>query len=185
MKLYLIRSGKTDYDSENRLKGILDIPLNEEGIDEMRGVAEELSEINFDSVYTGKVKSAKQSADIIATKLHKKVKVKELFQEVNLGLWQGLLEQEVKQKHPKSYKQWHENPSTVCSPEGEPFQNALERVNKGISRIAKKYNKQDNTILLVAPRLLASVVKCLLSQSDLNKIWEITENIKTIEVFQI
>ena len=76
---------------------------------------------------------------------------------MKLGLWQGMLVDEVRHKQPKVYKQWQEHPESVGPPEGEIIPEATERVKEALEKLARKHRGE--TIVLVAPEPLASVVR--------------------------
>ena len=69
-----------------------------------------------------------QTAEVIAKALGIKLKKIERLQNLNQGLWQGMLVEDVRHKQPKVYRQWQEQPENVCPPEGEMLSQADERV---------------------------------------------------------
>ena len=102
------------------------------------------------------------------------MKVKKLDRLENLdhGLWQGLLVDEVRQKQPKVYRQWLEQPETICPPEGETIDHARERIQGVLAKLLKKH--ADGVIGLVVPEPLASVVRSELCHTDLGDLWRAT-----------
>src|SRR5262245_16633960 len=125
VQLILIRPGSTDYDQQSRIQGTLDIPLSEAGRKEASQAAEKLQPFQLAALYCAPCSSAEQTAAVIAEKLELKAKTIERLQNVNLGLWQGMLIDEVRRKQPKVYKQWQEHPESVHPPEGEMLADAL------------------------------------------------------------
>ena len=63
----LIRPGSTDFDGQGRIKGTLDIPLNEAGRQQAARAAFELGSANLTVLYTGPCQSARETADILLT----------------------------------------------------------------------------------------------------------------------
>ncbi len=55
----------------------------------------------------------------ISEALGLKLKKLDHMENLNQGLWQGVLIDDVRVKQPKVYRQWQEHPETVCPPEGE------------------------------------------------------------------
>lgn len=47
-----IRHGQTDFNSENRNAGLIDVPLNKKGIEDAKNDAFKLSDYKFDVVIT-------------------------------------------------------------------------------------------------------------------------------------
>ena len=71
------------------------------------------------------------------------VKVKRLegMQNLNHGLWQGMLVDDVRHKQPKVYRQWQEQPENVCPPEGEMLSEADERVRTAMTKLLKRHKE--------------------------------------------
>jgi probable phosphoglycerate mutase len=162
LTILLIRSGITEFDSQGRIQGTLDVPLCEEGRRQALATADELvaRATTVGALYTGPCLSAQQTAEILGEKLDLKPKTIKKLHNLNQGLWQGLLFDDVKSKQPKVYRQWQERPDTVCPPEGETLQEASERLKKALAKLTKKH--KSGTIALVLAQPLASVLRSLL-----------------------
>src|SRR4051812_32993469 len=162
LTILLIRSGITEYDSQGRIQGTLDVPLCDEGCRQAVAMAEELAarEAPVEALYAGPCLSAQQTAEILGERLHVRPKTIKKLHNLDQGLWQGLLFDDVKSKQPKVYRQWQERPETVCPPEGETVQEASERLKRALAKITKKH--KSGTIALVLARPLASVMGSLL-----------------------
>src|SRR3972149_4211222 len=156
LQIVLIRPGSTDYDDQQRIQGTLDIPLNEKGNGEVARVIEELRGKPIEVVYTAPCQSAEQTAETIAEQFGVKCKRLERMQNLDQGLWQGMLVEDVRMKQPKVYRQWQEQPEIVCPPEGEMLSEAQERVRGTINKLVKRH--REGVIGLVAPEPLASIV---------------------------
>ena len=162
LTILLIRSGVTEYDSQGRIQGTLDVPLCEEGRRQAEAAAEDLlsRSASVAALYAGPCLSAQQTAEIVGEKLHLKPKIIDRLHNLNQGLWQGMLFDDVKSKQPKVYRQWQDRPDTICPPEGETLQEAAERVKKSLAKLTKKH--KTGTIALVLSQPLASVLRSLL-----------------------
>jgi broad specificity phosphatase PhoE len=64
--LWLIRHGETMYNQERRIQGRLDIPLNENGKEQARLLAEWMRTRPVDAVYASDLKRAVETAEAIA-----------------------------------------------------------------------------------------------------------------------
>ncbi len=156
-EVILVRPGCTDFDEQHRLQGTLDLPLNEKGEQELGEIAIQLQDHAIDVVFTAPCESARLTAKSIGGLLGIPVKEINELRNLNQGLWQGLQIEEVKRKYPKVYKQWIESPESVCPPEGEMVEEALERIRKVLSKPIKK----QKSFAVVAPDPLASLVGCV------------------------
>ena len=115
----LIRPGSTDYDQQGRIQGTLDIPLDPQGVEQVQQTVEALRPLGITAIYRTPCQSAEQTADAIGDALDVKIKELDALRNIDLGLWQGMLVEDVKHKQPKVFRQWREQPETVCPPEGE------------------------------------------------------------------
>ena len=89
LKVLLIRTGATEYDSQGRVQGTLDVPLSEDGRQQVELVADELRYQSIDALYTGPCRATRQSAEMLAEQLQLKAKIIDSFSNLDHGLWQG------------------------------------------------------------------------------------------------
>lgn len=171
-RIILIRPGSTDFDQQSRIQGTLDVPLNHQGKDQAHQAIAELTAQGIQIVYCSPCQSAEQTANLIADGLGIKAKAVRNLQNVNQGLWQGKLIDELKEKQKKVYRQWHEQPENVCPPEGEMLSSAQQRVKTALDKLIKKHN--NSIVALVAPEPLTSLVHIYLEQTQIGDLWECT-----------
>ncbi len=162
LTILLIRSGTTEFDAQGRIQGTLDVPLCEDGRRQAEATALELAArpAPIDALYAGPCLSAQQTAEIVGERLDLKHKTLKKLHNLDQGLWQGLLFEDVKSKQPKVYRQWHDRPDTVCPPGGETVQEATERLKESLGKLTKKH--KGGTIALVLAQPLAGVMRSLL-----------------------
>jgi len=65
-KIYVARHGQTDGNTLQVIHSITDTPLNETGIAQARGLAEQLSGVKLNAVFSSKLKRAYKTAQIVA-----------------------------------------------------------------------------------------------------------------------
>jgi len=171
-QIVLILPGATDFELQGRIHGDLDLPLCPEGREEAGRVGRELQDLGIEVLYTSCCSSARETADAIGAALGVKIKKLDNMQNLDQGLWQGLLVEEVKQKQPKVYRQWLEQPETMCPPDGETIDSARERVAAVVTKLLKKH--AGGVIGLVVPEPLASVVREHLGDGELGDLWRAT-----------
>jgi broad specificity phosphatase PhoE len=176
LKIILIRPGATDYDTEQRIQGSLSVPLNEEGSHEVARLTPELQGLGIEVVYAPATEPARQTGQALARALGVKFRQIERMQNLDHGLWQGMRVDEVKQKQPKVYKQWQEQPENVCPPEGEMLSDADERIRAALGKIIRRYKDKNATLGLVVPEPLASLVRRYVSRNELGDLWKATKN---------
>ncbi len=182
-RIVLIRPGATDYDRERRIQGALDIPLSDEGGREVAQLAEQLAGCGIEIVYAPNSQPARQTAEMIAQSLGVKCKRLERMQNLDHGLWQGMSIDEVRQKQPRVYKQWQEQPENVCPPEGEMLNDADARVRSAMTRLFKKH--REGTVAIVVSEPVASLVRRFITHSGLGNLWKTAQAHGHWEVLQV
>jgi len=183
LQIILIRPGATEYDQERRIQGRLDVPLSEQGALEVARIIDELRGRKIDVIYASASEPTLQTAQTIATALEIKFKKLDRMQNLDQGLWQGVLIDEVRIKQPKVYRQWQEHPETVCPPEGEMLSQAEERVRAAMTRLLKRH--KEGTIALVVPEPLASIVRHHVNQAELGDLWKAADEHGHWEILEI
>jgi probable phosphoglycerate mutase len=173
MQILLVRPGTTEYDQQGRVQGTLDIPLCEDGRQEVAAMVTELRDKPVSAVYASPGTSSAQTAEAIAAAFELKVKTLDKLQNLDQGLWQGMLVDEVKTKQPKVYRQWQDQPEMVCPPQGETLVAAKQRVQAALAKLLKKH-KPGELPAIVAPEPLASVFRNVLGHDGWGDLWRCT-----------
>jgi phosphoserine phosphatase len=171
VQILLIRPGTTEYDQQRRVQGTLDIPLCEDGRQQVETLVDALRDQPIAAIYASPCQSADQTAEALAQALDLKVKTVDKLQNLDQGLWQGMLVSDVKSKQPKVYRQFQEQPETVCPPQGETLCTAKQRVAAALVKLLKKH-KSDRVVAIVVPEPLASVVRHVLRHDEWGDLWQ-------------
>jgi broad specificity phosphatase PhoE len=117
-QVVLIRPGATLYDEQHRVQGVLDVPLSDRGRAEVQRLAEKLAGLELAALYCGPGESVLRTADVVGKSLGLRPKRVEELRNLDQGLWQGLQIEEIKRRNFKVYRQWIDDPLTVCPPPG-------------------------------------------------------------------
>jgi broad specificity phosphatase PhoE len=163
-QVILIRPGATLYDEQNRVQGILDIPLSERGRGEVARMAQLLSrslgDESLSALYCGPGENVIRTAEIVGMVLGMRPKRINDFRNLDQGLWQGLQIDEIKRRNTKLFRQWLDDPLTICPPKGETVDRAMERIKTAFRPLLRRH--QDEAIGLVVGEPLARLVACYL-----------------------
>jgi probable phosphoglycerate mutase len=171
VQILLIRPGITEYDQQRRVQGTLDIPLCEDGRQQVEALVDALRDQPVAAIYASPCQAADQTAEALAQALDLKVKTIDKLQNLDQGLWQGMLVSDVKSKQPKVYRQWQERPETVCPPQGETLCVAKQRVSAALAKLLKKH-KTDRVVAIVVPEPLASVLRHVVRNDEYGDLWQ-------------
>ena len=170
VKLVVIRPGSTDYIEQGRIQGTLDVPLSAAGNAEVDSALGKFEALEIGAIYFAPCQAAEETAKKIADVTGSKLKKAENFCNLDHGLWQGMLVDEVKRKHPKIYKQWQDRPGSICPPEGETLESARDRIEVGISKLLKRHNK--GVVGLVVPEPMAILIIGSLEHEEVGDLWK-------------
>lgn len=125
-RIILVRHGKSTYNQERRIQGRLDKSvLTEAGRAGALQVGDILGSIDFDAAYTSPLQRAKETAEIIVSRLTNPPQLQptDKLMEIDLPLWEGMLRQEAIDQFPEAYQQWQQHPDKfsmkIPSAEGE------------------------------------------------------------------
>jgi broad specificity phosphatase PhoE len=178
----LIRPGSTEYDEQHRLQGALDLPLCDRGRAEVDDLAERLREHEFAAVYSGPCASVLRTAEAIARAHGLRPRRVDELRNVDFGLWQGLLLDELKRRNGRLFRLWVEDPRSVCPPQGESIELALDRIKGAVRPLIKRH--RDEMIGLVASNPIAHLISSYLRRSSKLR-WTHEPSSATIESIEV
>lgn len=184
LRILLIHPGSTEYDRQGRIQGTLDIPLSEDGRRQVTHVCQELRDQKPVAIYCTPCESCEQTAETVATAFDLKPKTIDKLRNLDHGLWQGMLVEDVKTKQPKVYRQWSDQPETVCPPQGETVLAAKSRVAEVLRKLLKRHRSHE-CIAIVSPEPLASVLRHVLLLDELSDFWKPGEGHASWEVIEV
>ncbi len=170
LSLALIRPGATDYSEQSRVQGTLDIPLNPQGTDEVARTIGQLRDVKLIALYTSDSEPAASTAKAIAGEFGLRVRKLDGTKNLDHGLWQGMSLEEIKRKQPKVYRQWQEQPDSVCPPQGETLGEARQRLAAALTRLRKKH--KEGVVAVVLPEPLFALFKAVAQDEAPGDLWK-------------
>jgi broad specificity phosphatase PhoE len=179
-EIILARHGETAWNVEEVFRGRLDIELNETGIKQAGLLAERLSELKIEAVYSSPLKRALNTAEAIARRQRLEVKVSPGLIDGDFGQWQGLSLSKVREKYAELYRQWAESPHLVKIPGGESLDKVRERALKVVDGAIAKYRER---VVLVSHRVVNKVLICALLGLDNSHFWNIRQDVAATTTF--
>ncbi len=155
-QVVLIRPGATVYDEQDRIQGVLDVPLSDRGKAEVAQLAERLSGLDLSALYCGPGESVGKTADAVGRASGLRPKRIDDLRNLDQGLWQGLQLEEVRRRNLKVFRQWLDDPRTICPPQGETVEDALERIKAALKPLIRRH--RDEIIGVVAAEPIAQLI---------------------------
>lgn len=180
-RLLIIRHGQTEWNREERFRGLIDLGLNDTGIRQAEAVAARLLQWPVAAVYSSPLKRAWRTAEIIAQPLSLEVRPLEGIIDMNFGKWQGLSLDEARQQYPSLYAMWEKRPHEVQLPEGESLPQVQARALAAVSAAMGRHPA--DTIALVTHRVVCKLLVLGLLGLDASRFWQIEQDVATINFF--
>jgi len=179
-EIILVRHGETEWNVQEVFRGRIDIELNETGLRQAELLAEYLSGINIDAIYSSPLKRALKTAEVIASYHKLEVEIAPGLIDFDYGKWQGLPHQEVKHRYKELYLQWLKNPHLVQMPDGESLNEVRERA---LGVVKEAVAKHQGTVVLVSHRVVNKVLICALLGLDDSHFWDIRQDVCGMTTF--
>lgn len=211
-KIYLIRHGETEDADDRRYKGHIDVPLSDNGIEQIKRLSQFLSATvqkcgssearklgskkegirTFEhsnirtsvlkAVYCSGLGRAVKSAEIIADPFGLKPVVVDGLKERNFGVWEGMSFDEIQEKYPEAFSAWAENPLRFSPMQGESTVEIRERALDAFNEIISRHNGE--TIAIVAHGGINRVILCELLGMPLENIFRIEQDYAALNVIE-
>jgi broad specificity phosphatase PhoE len=138
--LFLSRHGETDWNAEGRFQGHADVPLNEHGRAQARGLAHRLERTRIDAIYSSDLARSRDTAAIVAAPHGLAVTALKELREVDVGEWSGLTREEIEARWPGRSQRWKEEGHGWL--EGETYEEMAARVVACLDRLAREHGGQ-------------------------------------------
>lgn len=126
MVIYLLRHG--DVEGGRILKGDMDLPLSAAGQAQAWYWQGYFAHTPLTAVYTSRLSRTMETAEIILRNREVLPQAEAAFNEMHLGLWQGLRKQEVQKNFPGQWEARGADPAGYQPPQGESFNQLALRV---------------------------------------------------------
>jgi len=139
-RLYLVRHGTTTMNVENRYRGRRDVPLDAQGYQDAVDAARALSRVGLAAVYTGPLRRAIATAQIIADEARvPDLRILHGLNNLDYGLWQGLTAEEARRQDPDAFELYRSRPGRAVCPLGERLTEAQDRMIAALRLIGQQH----------------------------------------------
>jgi probable phosphoglycerate mutase len=135
--ILLARHGESDWNAGRRWQGHTDRPLSDKGRRQALALAERLSDVPLDAVYSSDLKRALDTARPVAASQGLAVVVDAALREVDVGSWSGLGREEAAARFPEGYARWLDGGAGWD--DGESYEAMGQRVVAAVLRIAETH----------------------------------------------
>ena len=159
---YLVRHGTTAWVDQNRLHGITDIPLNENGLRQARCTAEAMQDIQAAHLFSSPLARAMQTALAIGEKVHLTPNARPGLTEINFGWMEGrTIEDDLNAHKPKIvYLYEHHRLNFIRFLSGDSKRSFQKRVVQEWHNILNETRGEDTIIVAHSGVLDVILVEC-------------------------
>lgn len=167
--LVVVRSGLTDYDVQGRIRGTLDVPLCTEGLAEAQAAAAVVAMAPPVALYSAPDGCSLETSRLVARACGLRARRLADLANLDQGLWQGMLVDELRVKQPRLYRQWQDNPWAVLPPGGELLEDACSRVEAALERLLRRHPA--GRVAVVVPAPLDQIIRWLAAGETPGDLW--------------
>jgi broad specificity phosphatase PhoE len=118
-RVFLVRHGATVLTAEDRFAGATDVPLSDEGREQVQRLALRLSAESLAGVYASPMGRTVETARILAAPHRLEVHSREGLREISHGHWEQMTRAEVERQFPEEAASWDKDPYTFAPAGGE------------------------------------------------------------------
>ncbi len=173
MRLYIVRHGETPWNTQLRLQGQTDIPLNENGRALARETARALMDVPFDLALTSPLSRARETAELLLAGRDIPIIDEERIREISFGTLEGVYLSREERENPDSqfYRFFHE-PDEYAPPEGGESVRALcERTEAFLEELKTKTEWQDKIILVSTHGAASRALLLGMTHGETKDLW--------------
>ncbi len=167
--MVLIPWAMTDWQTQGRYAVRTIVGINSTGEEEITRWIGMIADCRPVVLYVAPKSPGIETAERIGRALGIPVRTREGLEEVSIGLWEGLTSDEIGRRFPRIFKQWKEDPSTACPPDGEETEEAAERLESELWDLANRHAESE--FALVLGPLALMTLRCRLEEKGYNCFW--------------
>ena len=146
-RLYIVRHGETEWNAQGRIQGHTDVDLSDHGRQQARAIAQRLSGVNFDVIYSSDLSRSRETAQIILGQRPTSLHSTDRLREFHKGVFEGLTVHEYMRRYPDQYQASLVNDLDFAPTGGETIRQTSARMAGFVSDLKKRH--QDETVLVV------------------------------------
>ena len=138
VRFIIVRHGYSEANKAKRFAGQSDVPLDAVGLAQARSTANYIrNTYKVDRIYASDLSRAYETVRPLAEALGMEAIRRRDLREVDVGIWQGMLIEDVKNKYTEGYESYKANPGLYRFEGGESYVEACARAENAFAEIAK------------------------------------------------
>lgn len=184
MNLYLLRHGQTLASRENRFSGRIDPPLTEMGVEMAEAFGNAYASVDWNAVYVSPMLRAQQTAEPLIRRTGLTPSVEEGLSEIAYGEWEGLKQDEVRERFPEAFAYWAQDVASRGTPGGETAFAVAARSMAVVERLRTQH--LEGNVLIVSHKATLRVIICALLGLDVRLFRDrVAQPVAAVSLFEI
>ena len=172
-ELLFVRHGYSEGNKSRRFSGQKDFPLSEAGHQQALELADYLRSFGIDAIYSSDLCRAVDTVRPLAEALSLPVHTTEALREVDVGLWEGVLRDDVERNYSKNYSLYLKSPGLVRFDGGESFAEMRARALDAVRKILAE--NEGKTVVIATHGGVIRALRTLWENIPLERMSEIPQ----------
>lgn len=147
-RLCLVRHGETEWNTQRRIQGQIDIGLNDHGVRQAEAAGRWLKNAGITALYSSDLKRAWNTAGCIGAALGLVPQPAPELRERRYGIFEGLTYDEAKAKHPAGYAAFEARDPDYDFETGESLKAMFQRVSGKLQALAAAHPGESIVVVL-------------------------------------
>jgi broad specificity phosphatase PhoE len=169
--LYIIRHAESEANEKGIYQGqSYDTGLTDRGRKQAQAVGEGLRKFQVDSIITSPSRRCKQTAQIIDYSNNRIIEQNKLLIEINHGTWEGKRINDFNKEESKILKQWLSEPHKTQMPDGEHFNDVVDRCKS----IIKTTNNLRGNHAIITHDVITRILVLLVMDLAFEYFWRLS-----------
>jgi broad specificity phosphatase PhoE len=174
-RLLLTRHGHVDGIKPKRFRGREDLALTSLGLRQAEALAARIvREAKPIAIYTSGLQRCVVTGAAIARACGVSSSVLEGLMDLDYGLWQMRVQDEIKVEQPELFRLWHEAPQLVRFPGGESLQDLVSRSSEALRTVLARHPGQ--TVVMVGHDSVNRALLLQLVDQPLSAYWKFAQD---------
>lgn len=145
--IYLVRHGNTLSNNKKIYAGSSPEGLSREGIEQVELLGEKMRDIPVSTIYTSPIKRAVHTARILNNDVGGEIIIEPDLEEIRMGPWEGLSENDVAKRYPDEYRTWLEKPEELRVEGREGLHEVQKRALRALKRSLSEYQETSSILI--------------------------------------
>ncbi len=180
-KVIIIRHAESIANTQGIYQGqSFDTDLSELGKKQAEALSNALKDFGIARIITSPLKRTLQTAQIIGEELGCRIELSNKIIETNHRVWEGKHKDWVRKNFPDIYRLWQEKSSQTIFPQGEAFEDTIQRT----LGFLENTNFERNTLVVTHDNIIRVMIS-LIKNTDIDKMWEIPLETASLNFFEV